>query len=438
MSARLIFLSIPGLRHEDLPQMPHLQRLMDGGTQSRIAHSFPCVTWPSQANMLTGKKPSEHGVIANGFYWRDKRQVEMWTAWNEVIEQPQIWDVLKTEQPGVQSAAWFPMLSKGCGADYICMPAPIHQPDGSEDLWCYTRPQSFYGRLLQQYGHFPLHHFWGPLANIQSSEWIATSALAAAEKFQPNFFYIYLPHLDYAAQKLGPDSPAAHQSVRELDELIGTFSNSLEQAQSTHLIWMVASEYVIQPVDHVLYPNRILRDGGWLSVKMQDGREHLDLESSRAWALVDHQFSHIFVNEPSAGEIQKIAKRFEDCDGVDQVLAGQDRGRFAMDHPRSGEIILISTPNSWQAYYWWEDDTLAPAFASTVDIHRKPGYDPIELHFDPNSKTIPLDATLAKGSHGAPARSANQKGLFGCSKRLEIADEIPDTSIFDLVLQQLR
>ena len=148
----------------------------------------------------------------------------MWTAWNEVIEKPQLWDSLHEMDPAITSAAWFPMLSKGCGADYVCMPAPIHKPDGSEDLWCYTKPQEFYGELLEKYEHFPLKHFWGPLSNIKSSKWIADSSVAAAEKFAPRFFYVYLPHLDYAAQKNGPNSPEAMAAVEELDQLLIEFA----------------------------------------------------------------------------------------------------------------------------------------------------------------------------------------------------------------------
>ena len=258
----LVFASIPGLRQRDLASMPNTQRLFASGTSSRIEHSFPAVTWPSQATMLTGKPPKEHGVVANGFFWRDKAKVEMWTAWNEVIEQPQIWDTLK--QNGFTSAAWFPMLSKGCGADYVCMPAPIHQPDGSEDLWCYTKPQEFYGQLLEKLGHFPLKHFWGPLANIKSSDWIVESATLAAAEFKPNLFYIYLPHLDYAAQKYGPDSEQAMQALTDLDNTIGAMVSGFEAALGSttgperSIDWMFASEYVITPVDHVSYPNRCL------------------------------------------------------------------------------------------------------------------------------------------------------------------------------------
>ena len=270
MKNKVVFLSVPGLRDSDLARMPKLSQLCQSGSRTRIRHSFPCVTWPSQANVLTGTTANGHGVTANGFFWREKREVEMWTAWNDVIERPQIWDVLKTRDPAVKSAAWFPMLSKGCGADYICMPAPIHKPDGSEEMWCYSRPQEFYGTLLERLDHFPLRHFWGPLANIKSSQWIADSAVIAAKEFSPDFFYIYLPHLDYAAQKNGPDSIEANQAVKELDNLIGVFADHLLSAYSAPISWMVASEYVITPVDHVLYPNRILRKAGLLEVREID------------------------------------------------------------------------------------------------------------------------------------------------------------------------
>ena len=431
-NSKVIFLTIPGLRNQDLISMPNLLRIADGASKSRIRHTFPCVTWPSQANMLTGKTVDQHGVIANGFYWPDENKVEMWTAWNKVIQQPQIWDVLK--QQGKTSGAWFPMLSKGCGADYVCMPAPIHQPDGSEDLWCYTKPQEFYGQLLEELSHFPLQHFWGPLANIKSSQWIADSAVRAAKKFKPDFFYIYLPHLDYAAQKDGPNSETALSAVTELDQLIGQLADDMQVAYDTEITWAVASEYTITPVDHVCYPNRVLREAGFLRTVLVEGHEHLDLENSQAWALADHQFSHVFVKDHDQTIIERVAALFDEVDGIAEGLRGDSLNRRFMNHDRSGNIVLVSTPNSWQAYYWWMDDSLAPAFASTVDIHRKPGYDPVELHFDFATKSVPLDATLIKGSHGAPAESEAQQGVFLCSRDCDIADSIVDTEIYDLVL----
>ena len=433
----IILLSVPGLRSLDLAAMPNLSRLTAAGDRATLSPSFPAVTWPVQANMLTGKLPREHGVIANGFYWRDKQEVEMWTAWNDKITAPQIWDLLHKKDPKLTSAAWFPMLSKGCGADYICMPAPIHNPDGSESLWCYTKPVELYGTLRDTFGHFPLMNFWGPMTNIKSTAWICDSAGYAMEKFRPNFCYLYLPHLDYAAQRTGPDSPPAQKAVAELDEVIGKLAAKAEQAfAGEQPLWLVASEYVITPVSHVAYPNRLLRQAGLLIVK-DGGGELIDFQNSKAWALVDHQFSHVFVKNADAAVIQNIVQLFRGEKGIAEVLAGSERAKYGLDHERSGEVILISVPHSWQAYYYWLDDAKAPKFARTVDIHNKPGYDPVELHFDMATKSIPLNANLVKGSHGAPATSDEQKGVLLSSQRGVLASsQVKDTDICDLVLKQ--
>jgi hypothetical protein len=436
-------LSVPGLRENDIASMPNLQRLTAAGDRAPLVPSFPCVTCPVQVNMTTGKLARDHGIIANGFYWRDKAQVEMWTAWNDVIQAPQIWDILHQHNSEITSAVWFPLLSKGCGADYICTPAPIHNPDGSESLWCYTQPREMYGQLRDTLGHFPLQHFWGPLANIKSTAWIIDSAVWAAREHRPNFFYIYLPHLDYAAQKHGPDSPQALHSLAELDEALGRMITGFSEAyggapdEQQSPLYLVTSEYVITPVDHVTHPNRALREAGLLNVRDVDGLEELDLATSRAWALVDHQLSHIFVKDRDATTIAAVKDLFEGRAGIDEVLAGPDRERYELNHDRAGDVILISTPNSWQAYYWWTDDARAPKYARTVDIHRKPGYDPVELHFDPATKSIPLDARLIKGSHGAPAREEWQRGVILTSQpgTLE-GPPMSDTDVFELVLRQ--
>ena len=438
MTDHVAFLSIPGLRPQDLARMPQLSQVTGAGDQASLVPSFPAVTWPVQANMLTGKLASEHGVVANGFFWRDEAKVEMWTASNEKIEAPQIWDLLHHHNPSLTSAVWFPMLSKECGADYVCMPAPIHNPDGSESLWCYTKPVELYGDLRDTYGHFPLQHFWGPMANIKATAWIADSAMLVAQRFQPNLFYLYLPHLDYAAQRDGPDSDAAIAALAELDEVIGNLVRNFEEAYAgAHLLWLVASEYVITPVDHVTYPNRLLRDAGLLSVRPEEDGEHLDVASTPAWALVDHQFSHVFVKDANPQVIQKVANLFQGQAGIAEVLVGANREKYGIDHHRAGEIVLVSTSNSWQAYYWWLDDARAPSFARTVDIHRKPGYDPVELHFDRMTKSIPLDATLVKGSHGAPALAPDQRGVLLSSQKGVFTEQpLMDTDIADIVLRQ--
>ena len=438
MSDHVVLLSVPGLRRADLTCMPRLQALVDAGDCGELVPGFPAVTCPVQANMTTGAPPAEHGVVANGFYWRDQQQVEMWTSANDCIDRPQLWDIMHRHNSQLTSAVWFPLHSKHCGADYVCTPAPIHNPDRSESLWCYTRPEAMYGDLVEQLGHFPLQHFWGPAANIKSTAWIAESAVYAARHHQPNLFYVYLPHLDYAAQKYGPDSEQARQALGELDTEIGRLVDGIHAAYTpAKPLWLVASEYVITPVDHVCYPNRMLREAGFLEVRETDQGEQLDLAASRAWALVDHQHSHIYVRDRDAQTMDQVAKLFLGQTGIDAVLSRSDYDRYDLSHDHCGELILVSTPNSWQAYYWWFDDDRAPSFARTVDIHRKPGYDPVEMFWDPATKGIPLDATLVKGSHGAPAVDTEQRGVLLSSERgVFVERPLADTDVADIVLRQ--
>lgn len=434
MPERVVLLTIPGLREKDVQRMKNLRSLLAGGEIAELAPSFPCVTCPVQANLTTGRLPREHGVVADGFYWRERRKVEMWTSPNDCIQRPQIWDVLGASGKGLSTAVWFPLHSKQAGADYICTPAPIHNPDGSESLWCYTRPTELYGELRDALGHFPLKHFWGPLAGIASTDWIVDSAVYAARRFRPDFFYVYLPHLDYAAQRTGPDSPPALEAVGQLDEAIGRMAHGFGEGLGEDILWLIAGEYAITPVAHVAYPNRLLRDAGLLAVVQRDDGEHVDLEASSAFALVDHQVSHVFTADGATAD--KVASLFRCEAGVAEVLAGEARARYAVDHSRSGDVILVSAPDSWQAYYWWFDDARAPGFARTVDIHRKPGYDPVELHFDPATHSIPLDATLIRGSHGAPADAPSQRTVMLASQPgLFPGEVVRDVELFDVVLR---
>ncbi len=439
MASVACLLSIPGLSAAYAERMPVLRRWRDAGGQATLVPSFPAVTCPVQVNLTTGCLPSEHGVVANGYYWRDRGEVEMWTAWNEVVERPQIWDLLHERHPGITSAVWFPLLSKGCGADTICTFAPIHNPDGTESLWCYTRPTEMYGELRDTFGHFPLKHFWGPFAGVQSTEWIVSSAIWSAERHRQQFWYIYLPHLDYATQKFGPDSPQAWEAVAQLDAQLARLEEGFARVYGAQsLLWLAASEYTVVPVDHVTYPNRVLRELDLLAINDQEGKELLDVGQSAAWAMVDHQLSHVFVRDADEQTIDRVAERFAREEGIATVLRREDFARHGIDHPHSGELVLVSQPNSWQAYYWWNDNTKAPDFAHTVDIHRKPGFDPAEMFLDPVTKGISLDATLVRGSHGAPAATAAQQGVLVASLPGVLkVESLADRDICQLVLDQL-
>jgi len=437
MSEYVVLLSVPGLRAQDLQQMPRLQSLASAGDSAELVPSFPAVT--VQANMTTGETPREHGVVANGFYSRDRHEVEMWTSTNECIGRPQLWDTMHKHDSSLTAAVWFPLHSKECGADYVCTPAPIHNPDGTESMWCYTRPAGLYEELLAELGQFPLQHFWGPMANIKSTAWIAASAVQTAQQYQPNLFYIYLPHLDYAAQKSGPDSEQANQALIDLDGEIGKLIDGFAAAYGdNNPLWLIASEYTIVPVDHVSYPNRVLREAGLLSVKQADsGGELLDFEASQAWALVDHQFAHIFVRDSDPATIQQAKQLLAQQPGVAEVLTQDQLEPYDLAHPLTGDLIVISEPNSWQAYYWWLDNNQAPSFAHTVDIHSKPGYDPVEMFWDHAKGGVPLDPSLVKGSHGAPAKDSAQRGVLLSSQRgVFVERPLADTDVADIVLRQ--
>lgn len=438
MSDHVILLSIPGLRQRDLAAMPRLSALTSGGDCTELAPTFPAVTCCVQANLTTGMPPSEHGVVANGFFWRETGEVEMWTSPASCIGRPQLWDLMKRHDPALTSAAWFPLHTKECGADYICLPAPIHNPDGTESMWCYTRPDGFYAELLEELGPFPLQHFWGPLANIKGTTWIVDSAIRAGVRWQPNLLYIYLPHLDYAAQKLGPDSAEATAAVAELDEQIGRLADGIHTAYGdAEPLWLVAGEYAITPVDHVSYPNRALAAAGLVQLHDTPAGRVIDYANSPAWALVDHQFSHVFVRDRDAATIRKAAEVLRELPGIAEVVVPAEAPQYDLNHPRSGDLVAISEPNSWQAYYWWEDDADAPTFAHTVDIHRKPGYDPAEMHFDPATRGISLDATLVRGSHGAPALDPSQRTVLLSSQRgVFVERETADIDVADIVLRQ--
>jgi predicted AlkP superfamily pyrophosphatase or phosphodiesterase len=410
MIDRLIFLSLPGLRPGDLhdPNLtPYLHALSLHGASTALLPTFPAVTSPVQAAMLTGAGPAAHGVIANGFYDRQRHAVDFWTGRHGVLDRPSFFTRLAKERPDLTSAVWHAQNIKDADATYIVTPAPIHERDGRMRLWCYSKPDGLYSDLLKDLGHFPLQHYWGPLAGIQSTKWIMQAALWLARRHAPHFQYIYIPHLDYASQKHGPNSPEALKALGEFDEVFGQFMeqhDALPGAEDT--AWVLAGEYAMTPVGDVVYPNRILREAGLLKLTEEAGREYLDLPASPAFAMVDHQFAHVYVQ---TGEPEAVADLFRPVPGIEDVIVGRERAAVGMDHPRSGEIILISRPDSWFAYYWWLDPAQAPPFARTVDIHAKPGYDPVELFVKMPERATPLDATLVKGSHGSPPINPEQR-----------------------------
>lgn len=427
----LVFVSMPALRTRDLQHMPRLRAMAESGARAELIPTFPCVTSPVQANMLTGRGPSEHGIIGNGFYDRDRGQVELWVGRNGLVQGEQLWDALAGR--GISQAAWIPQNIKDAAADFIITPEPKHHPDGRTELWCYSKPDTLYERLLAELGHFPLMNFWGPMTHIKATQWTIEAALWLLRAEKPRFNYIYFPHLDYAAQKFGPDSDQQAIACGEADEQLGRLFDGVDEIGLGSTAFLIVSEYAMTDVSRVLYPNRLLRDAGLLSIDEKDGREFLNVPASRAVAVVDHQFAHVYVHDPA--DLTRAAAVFANVAGIAEVLSGEQRASRQVDHARSGEVVLVCEPDAWLAYYWWLDDAKAPAFARTVDIHNKPGYDPVEMFVDMPSKQTPLDATLIKGSHGAPADGPNRYGACVASSAAILGCDGPihDTNVRGII-----
>jgi predicted AlkP superfamily pyrophosphatase or phosphodiesterase len=439
----LIFFCVAGLRPGDIDKAktPTLYGWANEGALAVLTPSFPCLTSCVQATMWTGLPPGEHGVIANGFFQRDRREVEFWVAHNDVITGEQIWDAIHAGRGDFTSAVWHAQNIKGAGADFIVTPAPIHTADGGTKLWCYSKPDGLYQQLLDALGHFPLQHYWGPLANVESTRWILDAASWLIEKHSPNFHWIYIPHLDYAAQKFGPNSAEMRTALMELDRELARFAQKVEESPvGRRVVYLVAGEYALTDVSGALYPNRVLREAGLLAVREENGGEYLDLEKSTAFAMVDHQIAHVYVNQSEAQASARAAGLLEDLPGIAGVYVGDDRRKIGLNHCHSGDIVLVAEDTRWFAYYWWLDDEAAPPFARTVDIHRKPGYDPVELFLDPVRKEIPLNAELVKGSHGVPAAAARHRAALICSAAstvVQTGETYRDTDIKRMILELL-
>ena len=257
---------------------------------------------------------------------------------------------------------------------------PCIRADGRKIPDHYTWPPELHDELDAKLGQFPLFRFWGPMADIVSSEWIARSTLHIMETRDPTLTLTYLPHLDYNLQRLGPDldHPDIKKDLQQVDALCGEL---IDAAQHQGREVIVVSEYGITNVTDAIAINRTLREAGLIRVRVEMGREQLDAGASDAFALADHQIAHVYVKDRR--RIKEIKDLILNIPGVESVLDREEQKTIGLDHDRSGELVAISEADKWFSYYYWLDDARAPDYARTVDIHRKPGYDPVELFLDP-------------------------------------------------------
>ena len=416
-----VVLDVVGLEFDDIAsgRVPNIAKIAAAGQASKMEPVFPAVTCTVQASILSGKYPGEHGIISNGLYDRDTYSVMFWEQPSKLVQADRVWDIAKRSDPAAKTAAIFLQNSMYANSDIVVTPRPLHTDEGMI-LWCYSKPVGYYEELKQKYGEFNLAKYWGPFASHESSEWICKAVEHTLEKHRPEITIGYVPHVDYSAQRFGRNSPQARDDLQKADDIVGRIVQKVsELGMQDDTRFIVFSEYGFNDVNGAVPINVSLRESGLLAVRTIAGNEYLDFEMSGAFAMVDHQVAHIYAKPD---QVDKAKKVIENMPGVSRVLhSSQEKQSLGINHPRSGELIAISDVDKWFSYYWWLDADKAPEFARKVDIHRKPGYDPVELFFDPKSKSIPLEPRLVKGSHGRPVNPETGEGYAA------FVTNVPDT-----------
>jgi predicted AlkP superfamily pyrophosphatase or phosphodiesterase len=413
-----VVINVVGLTPRMLgPDTPNLTRLAARGGMRCLGTVTPAVTCSAQATFLTGVLPNRHGIVGNGWYFRDLSEIWFWRQSAALVGGEKVWDAAKAYDPDFTCANMFWWYNMYSGADIGVTPRPIYCADGRKLPDCYAAPVELRDELTKLLGPFPLFSFWGPATTIASTEWIARASIHVRRTRKPILTLIYLPHLDYGLQRMGSDHPSIAADLRAVDGFCGEI---IADAERDGARIIVLSEYGITGVSRPIHINRALRSVGLLAVREELGHELLDAGASQAFAVADHQIAHVYVRDPA--RVAAVKSLLEKLPGVERVLDAESKPAFGLDHSRSGELVALSQADSWFTYYHWLDDDRAPDYARAVEIHRKPGYDPVELFLDPairNPKlavgwrlakrqlgfrtlmdVIPLDASLVKGSHG--------------------------------------
>ncbi len=448
---------------------PNLARFSKEGANSTIVPAFPAVTCTAQSNYLTGLPPSGHGIVGNGWYNRELAEVQFWKQSNHLVGGRKIWEQLRetaasSAKPSERFTCaklfwWYNMYST---ADYSITPRPAYPAAGGKVFDIYTWPREIGPAIKRDLGEFPFPAFWGPAAGVDTpqgspdavSRWIAESAKWIENKYSPTLSLIYLPHLDYNLQRFGPGA-AVEKDLREIDSIAGDL---IQFFHSRGVQIIVLSEYGIVPVDTPVHLNRLFRQKGWLSIKEELGLELLDAGASKVFAVADHQVAHIYLNDRTLE--RQVRDALEKEPGVGAVLGEREKTAAGIHHSRAGDLVVEARERAWFTYYYWQDDAKAPDFARCVDIHRKPGYDPVELFLDPKiplvklkilgrllqkrlgfrmlMDVIPLDATLVKGSHGRRAVASDERPVLICERpAAPIPPRIDSTEVCAIIKNQV-
>ncbi|MFX0557690.1 alkaline phosphatase family protein [Maribacter sp. CXY002] len=396
---------------------PFIEEFLAKNNLSFIKPVLPAVTCSAQSTYLTGKWPNEHGIVGNGWYFKDECEVKFWRQSNKLVQQPKIWDALKEKNKAFTCANHFWWYNMYSNVDYSITPRPNYLADGRKIPDIYSHPAELRDELKSKLGTFPLFEFWGPRTTINSSKWIVDGAIYTDIKHDPTLTLIYLPHLDYNLQRYGLNFDIISKDLNEIDEEVKKLVTHYQEADANIIL---LSEYGITNVNRPIHLNRILRKEGLIAIREERGLELLDAGASDAFVVADHQIAHVYIKDQVNREAVKAL--IMNVPGVEKVLSKTEIDENHLNHERCGDLVVVADKDSWFTYYFWLDDAKAPDYARMVDIHKKPGYDPVEMMTDPKDKLImakvmgklikkklgfrtvmdiiPLDATLIKGSHG--------------------------------------
>ena len=451
MTTPIVLIDCVGLTAAHLgSDTPNLSRLAGEGFAAPMTGVVPAVTTTAQTSLLTGKLPQEHGIVANGWYFRELGEVWLWRQSQKLVQAPSCWEIARRTKPDLKVLKHFWWYAMNTDVTATVTPRPVYFQNGAKAPDFYASPASLKNAIQAKHGEFPLFQFWGPTAAIGSTRWIAEAFTTAYDTVRPDLALCYLPHLDYDLQRFGPTGPHLAQNLRDLDAAAGIVINAAKARGATVA---VVSEYGIERTDRAVFINRALRTAGLLEVTTNAAGELLDPGASRGFAVCDHQLAHVYCrDEASVAEAAAIIANLE---GVERVYVGRERAELGLDHARSGEIVALCASGAWFAYDYWVDDALKPDFARCVEIHKKPGYDPRELFFDPQGgkaraglallkkklgfrylmDPVPLDTSLVKGSHGRPAARPEDGPVLICSDK---AWAKPQWSMLDVCPQVVK
>lgn len=440
---------------------PNLSALAKSGASAPMSTVLPAVTCSAQATMLTGLAPSSHGAVGNGWLDRASGEVALWRQSNALVSGEKLYEAAKRLDRECTVAKIFWWWNLGAKVDWSITPRPFYPADGRKIPAVYSMPTEYGADLERELGPFPFFDFWGPKSGLPSSRWLADAAIRTLATKRPTLTLVYLPHLDYDHQRFGPSDPRSQRALEEIDAVCGDLLRAAERAGAEVV---VVSEYGILPVDTPVDVNRALRRAGLLSARPTPAGEVLDTFASEAFALADHQIAHVYCRSDVARA--KATEVLRSLPGVERVLAGEGKRAAGLDHARAGDLVLVAKPGAWFTWYYWLDEQAEPDFARTVDIHRKPGYDPCELFLDPRiafpklkvalrlaqkklgmrylMDVIPLDAALVRGSHGRLPDDPRDGPVFLCSRPFgecggeSAGGRVEMTSVKDRVLALLQ